>query len=137
MAPCLRWPYEEVHLVIVATPDEIIRIGQDSHARATGQSQPIARVRAFYRRQMGVPLVKELFSDPIFFQLAPMIEDVDLILKRNPCGCEMGNRRDDVARRHVTRGIVIETDDQYTRVCATRRLDHFVQVQEIVMISRH
>ena len=66
-----------------------------------------------------------------------MIENIDLVLQWNPCGCEAGNRCDDVARSHITRRIVIEADDQYTGVCSARRLDHFVQVQEIVMISRH
>ena len=66
-----------------------------------------------------------------------MIENVDLVFQRNPCGYEAGNRCDDVARGHITRGIVIEADDQYTGVGSVRCLDHFVQVQEIVVISRY
>jgi len=55
-----------------------------------------------------------------------MIESVDLVLQRNPCGFEMRNCRGDVARSHITRGIVIEADDQYTGVRSVRRLDNFV-----------
>ena len=55
-----------------------------------------------------------------------MIENVDLVLQRNPSGVETGYRRDDVAWSHVTPGIVIEADDQYTGMRAVRRLHHFV-----------
>ena len=55
-----------------------------------------------------------------------MIENVDLILQRNASGVETGNRRDDVARSHITPGIIIEADDQYTGMCSVRRLNHFV-----------
>jgi hypothetical protein len=66
-----------------------------------------------------------------------MIEHVDLVLQRNPWRFEAGYPCDVVARSHITRRIVIEADDQYIGVCSARRLDHFVQVQEIIMISRH
>jgi len=55
-----------------------------------------------------------------------MIKNVDLVLQRNPSGGKTGYRRDDVARRHVTPGIIIEADDQYTGMCSVRRLNHFV-----------
>ena len=55
-----------------------------------------------------------------------MIENVDLVLQQNASGVEPGNRCDDVARSHVTPGIVIEADDQYTGMRSVRRLHHFV-----------
>ena len=67
--------------------------------------------------------------DPYFgvlTRLAPVIENVDLVLQQNPCGFEMRNRRDDMARSHITCGIVIEADDQYPGVRSARRLDNFV-----------
>ena len=55
-----------------------------------------------------------------------MIENVDLILSRDPCGFEVGNRGDNVARGHITRGVVVKADDQYTRVRSVTCPDNLV-----------
>ena len=55
-----------------------------------------------------------------------MIENIDLVLQWYPGGFEMSNRSDDVARSHITCGIVIEADYQYSGVRSMRRLDNFV-----------
>ncbi len=50
-----------------------------------------------------------------------MIESVDVVLQCNPGGFEMRNRSDDIARSHLTCGIVIEADAQYPGVRSTHR----------------
>ena len=61
-----------------------------------------------------------------FSQLAPMIENVDVILYRDPGGFEAGNCRDNAARSHITRGIVVKADDQYPRVRSVTCPDNLV-----------
>lgn len=65
-----------------------------------------------------------------------MIENADLVLERHPGGFEAGNCGNDMARSHITRGIAVKTNDQYTGVRAVTCPYNLVQVQEIVMISR-
>src|SRR5262245_8542757 len=57
----------------------------------------------------------------VLAQLAPVIESVDVVLQCNSCGFEMRNRSDDIARSHLTCGIVIEADAQYPRARSTHR----------------
>jgi hypothetical protein len=57
---------EEDRLAIVATLDEMLRIGRDSHAGAPDHRQLLTRLRGFDSLQIGRLRVKEMFSDPIF-----------------------------------------------------------------------
>jgi putative transposase len=56
--------------------------------------------------------------------LAPVIENVDLVLKRPSSGCEGGNGRDDLASSHIPRRIVVEAHDEEAGIRAVCHLDH-------------
>ena len=103
--------------------------GVSAHGlQALGEELGIGAVQGRDERLQAPLLPRQCYSTPppIAHQLAPMIENVDLVLQRHSSGVETGNRRDDVARSHITPGIVIEADDQYTGMRSVRRLNHFV-----------
>jgi len=58
--------------------------------------------------------------------LTPVIENIHLIFNRHASRFEIGNRRHNVARSHVPRRIVVETNDKNPRVASLRRLHHLV-----------
>src|SRR5688500_8470739 len=73
----------------------------------------------------------------LYPQLAPMVENIDLVYDWRPGRFKIGNCRHGVARRHITCGIVVETNDENAGMTAMSRLNPFVQIQKIVMIARH
>src|SRR6266853_2939473 len=62
---------EEDRLAIVATLDDMMRIGRDSHTGATGHRQLLTRLRGSERLQIGGLRVKKMFSDPNGIKLSP------------------------------------------------------------------
>ena len=66
-----------------------------------------------------------------------MVENIDLVYNWRPSRFKLGKCRHNVAWRHITGGIVVETNHEDAWVTAMRRLHHFVQIQKIVMVARY